>query len=237
MSAPLNFQNLFEIDINPGGTANYKRLGDGLTSATPKTGEKVDQKTYLDDDGGQTSEVTGFQLVYSFSGDRIPGDPAQDYIFSKLLDIGAARHTNFRATDAGGTIISGEATIANITPPGGEAGSASAISFELHLNGKPTKTDPVPAPALTMTIASSLVTSGCTKVTATPGAGNSLAYRLTSQALTVKSRQYVDQFTAYTSGADIPAAVGQYLNVYEIDAYKHVVKFASQVLASGDIKE
>jgi hypothetical protein len=235
MSAPLNFQTLFELDTTPeGASRTWARLGDGLTSASPATNEKLDQKAYLDDDGGQTSEVTGFQLTYSFSGDRIPGNAAQDFIFSKVLDLGAARHTNFRATGADGTVILGEATIAQIQLPGGDANSPAAIGFEIHLNGKPAKTDPVAATALTAVVAAG-VGVGNTKFTATPGAGNVLKYRLTAAAQTVKDRQYIAQATAYTSGGNIAATAGQYLNMYELDAYNHVVKFASALLASGDI--
>ena len=48
MSAPLNFQTLFELDINPGGTANYVRIGNGLVSASVSNNEAVDEKGYLD---------------------------------------------------------------------------------------------------------------------------------------------------------------------------------------------
>lgn len=238
MSAPLNFQTLFELDITPEATATYVRLGDGLVSASPSTNEKLDQKGYLDDDGGMTSEVTGFQLVWAFSGDRIPGNAAQDYIFSKVLELGAARKTNFRATDAGGTVIAGECTIANIQLPGGDANSPAACGFELHLNGKPMKTDPATPPALTVTVAASGTTIGCTKFNASFGAGNHLAYRLTTASLAsvTKSRQYIGQATPYTSAADIAATAGQYLAMYELDAYNHLVKFATALLASGDIK-
>jgi len=237
MSAPLNFQNLFEIDTTPEGpTRTWVRLGAGLVSASPATNEKLDQKAYLDGNGGQTTEVTGFQLVHTFSGDRIPGDPAQDFIFSKVLDLGAARHTNFRATGADGTVITGECTIANIQLPGGDANSSSAIGFEIHLNGKPTKTDPVAAPALTSTVAIGSVI-GTTSFTAAPtGAGNLLAYRLTASPQTVKARQYALQAVIYQSSQDIPATAGQYLGMYELDVYRHVVKFSSVQLQAADIK-
>lgn len=234
MSAPLNFQTLYELDINPSGTASYVRLGDGLTTATPGNNETVDQKSYLDDDGGQSSEVTGFQYILAFSGDRIPGDDAQDFIFERIFVMGEDRHTNFRATGPDGTVISGDVTIANITPPGGDANAVQACGFELHFNGKPTLTPPSAAAALTATVAAGTAT-GTTKFTATAGSGNKLGYRLTAAALTPNGGSYVSIFTPYTSAADIPATVGQYLNMYELDAYNHVVKFLSEVLASGDI--
>lgn len=236
MSAALNFQALFELDINPSGTANYVRLGDGLVSATPENNEKVDQKGYLDDNGGQSSEVIGFQHIVKFSGDRIAGDAAQDFIFGKAFDVGSSRHTNFRSTGPDGTVISGDCTIVITTMPGGDANSSQACGFDLHLNGKPTKTDPVAATALTTTIAASTVTIGCTKATGAPGSGNHLGYRLSTVALTAKNRQYVSHYTAYTSGADIAATAGQYLSVYELDAYEHVVKFICEILEAADIK-
>lgn len=235
MSAPLNFQTLYELDINPSGSANYVRLGDGLTTATPGNNETVDQKSYLDDDGGQSSEVTGFQYILAFSGDRIPGDDAQDFIFERIFALGESRHTNFRATGADGTVISGDVTIANITPPGGDANAVQACGFELHFNGKPTLTAPVAATALSAVVAAGSAI-GTTKFTATAGAGNKLAYRLTSSALSANNRQYISIFTEYTSAANIPAASGQYLNMYELDAYNHVVKFLSVVLESADIR-
>ncbi len=234
MSAPLNFQTLYELDINPSGSASFKRLGDGLTTATPGNNETVDQKSYLDDDGGQSSEVTGFQYTLAFSGDRIPGDAAQDFIFNRIFALGESRHTNFRATGADGTVISGDVTIANITPPGGDANAVQACGFELHFNGKPTITPPSAAAALTATVAAGSVAK-TTKFTATAGEGNKLGYRLTSAALSPNGKSYVSIFTPYTSAADIPATVGQYLNMYELDAYNHVVKFLSEVLEAADV--
>jgi hypothetical protein len=195
----------------------------------------LDQKAYLDDDGGQSTEVTGFQLVYAFSGDRIPGNAAQDFIFSKALDLGIARHTNFRATGADGTVILGECTIANIQLPGGEANSPAACGFEIHLNGKPSKTDPMYPPALAVVVSmgSGLNT---TKFTATPGASNKLAYRLTVAPLNLRGREYIPRYTDYSSGSDITAAVNQYLTMYELDQYNHVVRAAYQLLQAADIK-
>lgn len=234
MSAPLGFQTLYELDVNPSGTASYKRLGDGIATATPGNNEKVDQKSYLDDDGGQSSEVTGFQFIIQFSGDRIPGDDVQDFIFDRLFALGDDRHTTLRVTGADGSIITGDVTIANISPPGGDASAVQACGFEAHFNGKPTYTPPAAAEALTAVVAAGSAI-GTTKFTATPGASNRLAYRLTATALAPNGRSYVGIFTEYTSGDDIPAVVGQVLNMYELDDYNHVVKFAAETLEAGDI--
>lgn len=235
MNTPLGYQNLYELDINPGGTANYKRIASGYTGATGALNEDTSQQAYLDGDGGKSTRVTGFQLTFAFAGERDPNDDVQNFVFSKMLTMGASRNTNGRVTFADGTVVSGPCTIVNIQPPGGAANDPQACGFDMHFNGKPTLAPPVPATALTATIAIGSVI-GTTKATVAPGVGNKLGYKLSSVALTAKNRAYVEDFVAYTSGNDIPAAVGQYLNIYELDAYNHVVKFASQVLASGDIK-
>lgn len=234
---PLGYQTLFELDINPGGTASYSRLGEGLESASPGLNEDIVQKGYLDGNGGKSTRSTGFQLIYAFSGERRPGNAAQDFIFGKMLEMGDARLTNFKVTGPAGDVITGACSIANIQPPGGDANSPEACGFEIHFNGKPSLTAKAAAAALTVTIAASAVTSGCTKATITGlGAGNHAAYKLSSAAFAIYGRQYGEGLTAYSSGADIPAVAGQYLTVYELDAYEHVVKATQQVLASGDIK-
>lgn len=234
MSAPLNYQNLFELDTNPGGTAAYVRLGDGIVSATPANNETIDTKTYFDDEGAASSEVTGFQYTWSFSGDRINGDDAQDYIFSKIFTPGNGRKTNLRITYSDGTVVVGSCLIANIVDGGGDANGTSAIGFDIMFNGKPGLTLPAAATALSAVIAAGSV-SGTTKATATPGAGNRLAYKLAASLTTPMGREYIGDFVEYTSAANIAATAGQVLHVYELDAFNHLVKFYSKTLAGGDI--
>jgi len=40
---------------------------------------------------------------------------------------------------------------------------------------------------------------------------------------------------AYTSGDDIPAVIGQSLNMFELDGNGRVVKFKTEVLEAADI--
>jgi hypothetical protein len=238
----LNHMNLHEIDTTPTGTAIYSRLGDGISSAALNGNEKVDSKSYLNDNGGESSNVVGNHLTWDFSGDRIPGDAAQDFIASKILALGSGRITNFRNTLADGTIISGPVTMSDIVITGGDAAAISSFGVKIGFNGMPAKTDPVAATALGAVIAAAASTIGCTKATvASPTSGAHLAYKLTPAAeglKTAKNREYVNpaEVVQYTSAADIPATAGQYLSVYEIDAMDHLVKFLCEVLEAGDIK-
>jgi hypothetical protein len=234
----LNFQTLLEIDTTPeGATRTYARLGDGISSVTFNNNEEIDQAAYLDGNGGKSSEVTGFQFTAQFSGAEVPTDPAQAYIAKLQNSIGSKRHTTARITGASGRVKSGDVTIRDIVVGGGDANAKGAFSFQVDFNGKPTDVEPVAADALTETFAAGSA-SGTTKATGAPATGDSLYYELSAAQKSVNGRQYLDlnQVTSYTSGNDIAATVGQYLTVYEVDAYWHVVKAVSHEVASGEIK-
>lgn len=91
------------------------------------------------------------------------------------------------------------------------------------------------APELTVTVSGGTA-SGTTSFTATAGTGNVLAYSLTTSAADgyLKTKGDYD-VNPYTSGDDIAATAGQFLNMYEVDSDGYIVKFNSQELASGDI--
>ena len=232
----LNFQDLYEIDTTPLSTATYVRLAVGISGAEPDNNEDIAQDKYLDGDGFGSSDVIGAQHIVSFSGHRVVGNVAQDYIAAMKLELGDARKTHLRYTDAAGNQISGNVTIANIKEGGGDAGAKKDFSFEAHFNGKPTFAAHVAATALAPTIAAGSAL-GTTKFTVVPGSGNTLSYKLGAVSLgTVYGRQYVAGDIAYTSGADIVAAVDQYLQMFEINAYGRVVKYLEHKLEAADIK-
>ena len=234
MSFELNFQRLCMLDITPETTATYARLGKGIQSLSPASNENIDQSTYLDGDGFGESEVIGAQWIYTGAGHRYVGDDAQDFIFSKQFSLGEARKSNFKEYDSQGNLISGSCTVANVTQGGGDAQAKNEIGFEIHLNGKPAFTPAAVAAALSADITPGSA-PGTTKFAATPGDGNTLAYRLAAAAPVVYANQYVIEDTVeYTSGADIVASVGDVLCMYELNEYGRVVKFASDTLASGD---
>lgn len=133
----LNTQHRFRIGDDE---ATLERLAAGLTDVDPDGNEELSQDTYLDSDGYGTTDVIGGQQTLAFSGHRLHGDPAQDFIYAKKLARGNDRRCFFEWEDPTGSIIKGPATIANITGPGGEAGGKGDIAFEIHFNGKPTET-------------------------------------------------------------------------------------------------
>jgi len=113
-------KHLFEININPGGaTPEWARLAKGFNSFEPSTNEEIDQTNYLDGEGFGTTTVMGAQLTLTFSGHRYYGDPAQDFIFSKAMEIGNERETEFRWTLPTGEVFEGPCTLAEISGPSG----------------------------------------------------------------------------------------------------------------------
>lgn len=133
----------FEINTTPGETpGDYALIAAGITNVEPSNNEELSQDVYLDGDGYGETDVIGAQLVLTFTGHRKYGDPAQDFIFGKLLELGPNRRTEFRWTEPDGGVFEGECTIANIAGPSGDAGAKGEISFEIHFNGKPNYTPP-----------------------------------------------------------------------------------------------
>jgi hypothetical protein len=132
----------FELDVNPLGVANYALLAVGISNVSPANNEALSQDNYLSGAGFGETDVIGAQVVLAFTGHRNYGDQAQDFIFSKSLEIGTSRRTNFKWTEPNGGVFTGSCTIANISGPSGDAGAKGEISFEIHFNGKPTYSGP-----------------------------------------------------------------------------------------------
>lgn len=236
MRFPLNYETLLEVDITPkAATRTYVRLAEGIATVEDSMNEVVDQQSFYKDNGYATSRKTGGQLIFTISGSRATGDAAQDFIASLYGAFGDDAISNIRVTSSDGEVKSGAATFTAIVAGGGDAGSLGTFSCEIHVNGKPSITPRSGAPALSVVIAAGAVV-GSTNATATAGEGNSLAYKLGAQSAgTVYAKQYLSGYTAYTSGDDIMASAGQYLQVYELDANERVVKFSEEVLEAADI--
>lgn len=231
-----NFQTLIMVDTNPGGTASMARLAKGISSFSPSNNDDTDDTAYLDGDGGKDTEVTGMQLQYDFSGHRTRTDAAQNYIAGLKLEVGDSRRTTATIYHIDGSGETGDCTVTDIVDGGGDANAKGEFSCTLMFNGKPTKIDKAAADALGASYAAG-TTSGTTTATATPGTGNSLYYVLTDAEQTEYANAYEDGqgLTAYTSGAEIAATAGQYLNVYEITEYKRITKFDSHELQASEI--
>lgn len=124
-------------DADPG----WLRIAAGILTAEPDNNEELSQEYYYDKMGSAETDVVGAQEIWSFEGHRKYGDAAQDKIYDDLkYKLGPARHVAFRVTFPDGATATGEASLANITGPGGDANSKGEIGFEMHFNEIPTFT-------------------------------------------------------------------------------------------------
>lgn len=142
--AELDMQQLhavrLEINISLEGEAKFARLGAGFDNMQEALNEVVRQYRFLSDEGFSRSRVTGLAPVWTLTGRRVWGDPAQDFIFSKKYEIGSGRETQARVTySAAGRQyeITFDCVLANLQELGGAADDNSAVTVELHVCGKP----------------------------------------------------------------------------------------------------
>lgn len=139
-----NLMNEHTFEILTAAPSTYSLVAGGINNVEPSNNEELAQDKYLDGGGFGETDVIGAQLTLAFTGHRKYGNAAQDFIYSKSLSLGTSRRTTFRWTQPDGSVFTGDATIANINGPSGDAGAKGEISFEIHFNGEPTYTPPTP---------------------------------------------------------------------------------------------
>lgn len=139
----LNWQNKIEIatddetDITKAATARWARLAAGINNLTPAENDTTANDEYYDGEGFGTSDVTSKRYQFTIAGHRVYGDDAQDYIASKMLEIGDKLKTLLRVTFADGSQVYGVVTLTNIVPAGGQPGAKQTFSVVCVFNGKP----------------------------------------------------------------------------------------------------
>lgn len=143
----MNYKNVFEIDTAGGqdptntAAAKFAPLAAGISGVTPAANETDDNTAYYDGAGFTDTDVTGKRITLAFTGHRVIGDAAQDYVASKFLAIGQNLKTLGRWTDANGNVIVSSVTLTAIVPMGGNANAKQTFSFTMSFNGKPIMTD------------------------------------------------------------------------------------------------
>ena len=124
---------------------SYAKLEAGLDNVSEALNEVVQQYFFLNDKGFARNHVTGLAPPFTFTGRRVQGDDAQDYIFGNKykLDTNRKSCVQLKITDNSGvspkvTTYTVDCTICNIQEFSGASTDDSAISFEIRFNGAPT---------------------------------------------------------------------------------------------------
>ena len=122
-------------------TPAYKRLGEGINTFTPSNNGQISTKHYINDKFA-TSRRNGLQKQFAFSGDRVIGDDANDYLMSLSEATGSDVETSIIIADLTGSSpyagkkydvmidVSNDGTI--------EGGQDVSIDGTFYVNGDPT---------------------------------------------------------------------------------------------------
>src|SRR5574344_2811462 len=86
------------------GTWTYAKLEKGLDNVSEALNEVVQQYFFLNDKGFARNHVTGMAPTFTFTGCRVQGDAAQDYIFCNKYKLDTNRNSSFqlKVTDNSG---------------------------------------------------------------------------------------------------------------------------------------
>ena len=118
----------------------WSEVAAGFDNMQEQLNETVQQYKFFNDRGYGRSRVTGMQPVWTLTGRRVFGDAAQDFMFANKYGFGAARETQAKIEyeEAGKTVvIEFDCTFANLQEFSGQTEENSAISVEIHCDGKP----------------------------------------------------------------------------------------------------
>lgn len=146
MSFKLNPENKYEIEtsgltdpatVTSELNASWATLATGFETINPTLKETDDNTQYYDGAGYGSSDITAKTINIAFSGNRIEGDAAQDFVAGKLLSLGDDLKSLIRWTRTDGGIIIFLATLTAIQITGGKASDKQTFSFTAVSNGKP----------------------------------------------------------------------------------------------------
>jgi hypothetical protein len=139
-----NYDRAVSIGVSSTGTPptwTYADLEDGIDNISEALNEVVQQYQFLSDKGFAKNHVTGVAPSFTFTGKRVYGDTAQDFIFGTKYQLDSGRKSSLKIVDNGsGTAVTltVDCTICNIQEYGGAATDDQSISFELRFDGQPT---------------------------------------------------------------------------------------------------
>ncbi len=136
----VNHDYVLKINTTPGSESpTMEKIDKGFDNITEALNEVLYQGSFLGDSGYGSSYVTGGQIIVTLGGVRIVGDAAQDYIFSDDVYYNwDNRETDVTLDTPDGSSISCPVTLAKVVRSGGASNNGTAVSVEIHFNGKPT---------------------------------------------------------------------------------------------------
>lgn len=227
-----NYGVLAEIDTTPyAATRNWVPFAAGFSDVAEALNDVVQEYFFLGDNGFGTSYVTGQHPKYTFTGVRVVGDAAQDYIFAQARKYGlmAERATNFRlsiANNAGNVDrITVPVSMCNVQALGGASNDGAAVSVEIHFSGKPVMETIAGSENLTVASVAGAA-SGQTVLTVTPtfpDAGCKFVYNYGDTAPTATAGSVLTGWNDFVNGATYTIESGKKVTVAMVNVSTFVV--------------
>ncbi|MFX3618726.1 MAG: phage tail tube protein [Sporolactobacillus sp.] len=146
MAFNLGVKNQFFVDtsgkqsLDDSETATFVKLAAGISSVTPTPGDTTDNTAYYDGGGFANTDVTGLNYSLAFTGNRVNGDAAQDYISGLRFTTGDDRKVLLKHIDPLGNIDIALVTLSDIIDFGGDANAKQTFSFTANFDGAPQTT-------------------------------------------------------------------------------------------------
>lgn len=238
-----NYKLTAEVGIsNVGGTWTYAPLSNGIDNIAEALNEIVQEYQFLSNQGFGQDHVTGMHPVFTFSGRRILGDAAQDYIASVKYKMDTDRESSFRISyvDASsGTnvtpLVTVDCTFKNIQDiAGGAATDDSVFSVDISFKGAPTLNNVGVLPALK--VVSVAGTTGKTSIYVNPAlTGTDTYVYKVAAAVTLPTLGVApgSGWAAWNGTDQITAVTGNQIGIVEVSTGGLSVKGGLATVTAG----
>lgn len=132
-----NYCHIIELDIAQDATNHdYRYALRGITSAEPSNDESVEEYEYYHSLGMSDSSVEKVKVSIEMTGNRMYGDPVQDFVQSLALETGQARKTYYKWVQPNGEMIEGQCTLSDIVFGSGmgDANARGDFSYTIQID-------------------------------------------------------------------------------------------------------
>lgn len=135
--------NIFKIGTKgPESTESDMLTPAGLENFSPSFDNTIEEWYSMENQGWRSALLTGKGWSIGFSGKRVVGDAANDYIAGLMLAIGQDACTKFYWRLPDGLTVEQNVIVAVSNNGGGDTTNVGKLEFELRSDGKPTVTAP-----------------------------------------------------------------------------------------------
>lgn len=135
--------NIFKIGVKGLESVEADMLTPaGLENFSPSFDNTIEDWYSMENEGWRSSLLTGKGWSISFSGKRVIGDAANDYVARLMLAIGQDACTKFYWQLPDGLTVEQNVIVAVTNNGGGDTTNVGKLEFELRSDGAPKVTEP-----------------------------------------------------------------------------------------------